>query len=105
MPANSLRKTKMEKEEITIEEKNNGQRLDKFLIEQKRQLELQLKENNFWLSQINNSYQLNEDVTEILKRLDNLNKLTTDSIKKVADKYLVKDRLFEFILLPEENQK
>lgn len=79
--------------------------LDKFLIEQKRQLELQLKENNFWLSQINNSYQLNEDVTEILKRLDNLNKLTTDSIKKVADKYLVKDRLFEFILLPEENQK
>lgn len=78
--------------------------LDKFLIEQRRQLELQLKENNFWLSQISNSYQLNEDPTDVLRKLDELNKITVESVQKVANKYLVGDRLFEFILLPEDNK-
>lgn len=76
--------------------------LDKFLIEQRRQLELQLKENNFWLSQISGSYQLEEDPTAILRRLDDLNKITVESIKDVANKYLVEDRMFKFILLPED---
>ncbi len=78
--------------------------LNKFIIEQKRQLELQLKENNFWMSQINSSYQLNEDPTDVLRRLDELSKLTTESIREVANKYLVSDRLFKFILLPEESK-
>lgn len=78
--------------------------LDKFLIEQKRQLELQLKENNFWLSQINNAAQLDEDPTAILRRLDDLNKLSIESIKEVANKYLVEDKMFEFILLPENTK-
>lgn len=76
--------------------------LDKFLIEQKRQLELQLKEDNFWLSIIGNSYQLGEDPTNILKRMDELNKITVDSLKDLANKYLVDSRMFEFILLPED---
>lgn len=75
--------------------------LDKFLIEQKRQLELQLKDNNFWLSQIGSSYQLGEDPTDVLRRLEELNKITIESVKDLANKYLVEDRLFKFILLPE----
>lgn len=78
--------------------------LDKFLIEQRRQLELQLKENNFWLSQISGSYQLQEDPTAILRRLDELNKITVESIQEVANKYLVEDKLFKFILLPEDTK-
>lgn len=78
--------------------------LDKFMIEQKRQLELQLKENNFWLSQINSSYQLNEDPTDVLRYLDELNKVTIESVKKAANKYLKEDKMFEFILLPEDTK-
>lgn len=78
--------------------------LNKFIIEQKRQLELQLKENNFWMSQISSSYQLNEDPADVLRRLDELNKITIESIKETAGKYLVSDRLFKFILLPEEGK-
>lgn len=75
--------------------------LDKFLIEQKRQLELQLKENNFWLSIIGNSYQLEEDPADILNRMEELNKITVESLKDLANKYLVDSRMFKFILLPE----
>lgn len=79
--------------------------LDKFVIEQKRQLELKLKENGFWLGQISSAYQLNEDPTYILRYLDELNKVSIESVKEVANKYLKSDRLFKFILLPEEQSK
>lgn len=79
--------------------------LDKFVIEQKRQLELQLKENGFWMGQISNAYQNNEDPTYILRYLDELNKVSVQSVKEVAEKYLKSDRLFKFILLPEEQSK
>ncbi|WP_140938461.1 M16 family metallopeptidase [Sphingobacterium lumbrici] len=75
--------------------------LDKFIIEQKRQLEIQLRENTFWMGQIAGAYQNNEDPTYILRYLEELDKLTIDSVKEVANKYLKEDRLFKFILLPE----
>lgn len=75
--------------------------LDKFVIEQKRQLELQLKENNFWLGQISSAYSNQEDPTYILRYLDDLSKVNVESVKAVANKYLQSDRLFKFILLPE----
>lgn len=75
--------------------------LDKFIIEQKRQLELQLKENGFWLGQIAGSVQNNEDPTYILRYLDELSKVSIESVKEVANKYLKQDRLFKFVLLPD----
>ncbi len=79
--------------------------LDKFVIEQKRQLELQLRENGFWLGQISGAYQLNEDPTYVLRYMDELNKVSIQSVKEVANKYLKSDRLFKFILLPEAQSK
>lgn len=76
--------------------------LEKFVIEEKRQLELQLKENGFWMGQISSALQNNEDPTYVLRYLEELDKVTVESVKAVANKYLKSDRLFEFILLPEE---
>ncbi len=76
--------------------------LDKFVAEQKRQLEVQLRDNKFWLGQIAGAYQNEEDPTYILRYRDELGKLTVDDVKEVANKYLKTDRLFKFILLPEE---
>ncbi|WP_293927715.1 M16 family metallopeptidase [Sphingobacterium sp. UBA6320] len=84
--------------------KKNGpvkEDIEKFVIEQKRQLELQLKENGFWVGYLSGSYQNQEDVTEILRKLDDLNQVSVESVKAVADKYLKDDRMFEFILLPD----
>jgi len=78
--------------------------LDKFKIERKRQLELSLNENRFWLNDICESYRLNEDPTYITRYLQYLGKITIKSVKKVANKYLKDKRLFKFILLPEVNK-
>jgi len=75
--------------------------IDKFLSEQKRALEVQLRENGFWLSHLSGSYQNDEDPAYILKYLDELNKVTAESVKTVANKYLVEERLFKFVLMPE----
>jgi len=75
--------------------------IDKFVSEQKRVLEVQLRENGFWLGHLSGSYQNHEDPAYILKYLDELSKVTAESVKAVANKYLVEDRLFRFVLMPE----
>ena len=75
--------------------------IDKFVSEQKRVLEVQLRENSFWLGHLSGSYQNHEDPAYILKYLDELQNVTVESVKAVANKYLVDDRLFKFILMPE----
>ncbi|MGJ1318014.1 M16 family metallopeptidase [Sphingobacterium spiritivorum] len=91
-------------DEINKIKKNGPTKVDleKFVIEQKRQLEVQLRENGFWLGHIVNSAQNQEDATHILKYMDDLNKVTVESVKAVADKYLKEDRLFRFILMPDQ---
>ncbi|MNY35236.1 hypothetical protein D3C86_1696290 [compost metagenome] len=84
--------------------KKNGpvkEDIEKFVIEQKRQLELQLRDNGFWVGYLSGSYQNQEDVTEILRKLNDLSQVSVESVKAVADKYLKEDRMFEFILLPD----
>jgi zinc protease len=54
------------------------------------------------MNQISSAYRNEEDPTYILRYIDELEKLTVDDIKEVANKYLQDDRLFKFILLPEE---
>ncbi len=76
--------------------------LEKFKIEQKRQLELSLKENKFWMGQISGAYQREEDPTYINRYLEDLEKVSAESIKEVANKYLKEEKLFKFILLPDE---
>ncbi len=79
--------------------------LDKFVAEQKRQLEVELRENSFWLGQIAGAYQNQEDPTYILRYREELEKLTVDDVKEIANKYLKAERLFTFILFPEEVAK
>ena len=78
--------------------------LDKFIIEKTRQYELDLKENNYWLGEISGAYRLKEDPTATLKYLEKLKKVNISSVKAVAEKYLKEDKLFKFILLPEETK-
>ncbi|HLS37188.1 MAG TPA: insulinase family protein, partial [Sphingobacterium bovisgrunnientis] len=77
--------------------------LDKFIIEKTRQYELDLKENNYWMGEISGAYRLKEDPTAVLKYLEAVKKVSVSSVKAVAEKYLKEDRLFKFILLPEES--
>lgn len=75
--------------------------IEKFVAEQKRQNELSLRENGYWLNYISISYQNDLDINRYTRRMENLNKVTPKSVQDVAGKYLKKDRLFEFILMPD----
>ncbi len=85
-----------------IQEKGpeNGD-IEKFLAEQQRQNELNLRENGYWLNYISSSYQNDLDLARYTRRIDNLKKVTSKSVQDVAGKYLKRDRLFEFILMPD----
>ncbi len=75
--------------------------IEKFLAEQQRQNELNLRENGYWLNYISSSYQNDLDLTRYTRRIENLKKVTSKSVQDVAGKYLKRDRLFEFILMPD----
>jgi len=75
--------------------------IDKFKIETKRQTEIQLRDNNFWLGYLQGQYQDNEDVKELLKEDEMLKKVTVESTKIAAKKYFA-ENIIKVILLPEK---
>ncbi len=79
--------------------------LDKFKIEQQRQMELMVKENSFWRGHILQAYENQEPLQDPNKVLKDLEKITPKSVQKVANKYLKESQLFQFILLPDEEAK
>lgn len=79
--------------------------IDKFKIEEKRQLELNLKENGFWAGQILGAVQNQTDPTEVTRYLEDLDKVTIESVKAVANKYLIEENFYKFILLPDGQEK
>lgn len=77
--------------------------IDKYLVEQKRLLEVSVKNNGFWLQNITGSLQLGQDpelLPEMYERLEKT--LSVDAIQKIAQKYLNQDQMYRFILLPEK---
>ncbi|GAA4138735.1 insulinase family protein [Sphingobacterium kyonggiense] len=79
--------------------------LDKFVIEEKRQYEVGVRENRYWLGQIMGALQVGRDITYPTRYVEELNKVTPETVKAVANKYLKEDQLFKFILLPDEVKK
>ena len=74
--------------------------VDKFVSEQRRGLEVQLRDNGFWLGYLSGMYENKEDISFILRYNDELNKVTPERVKAIANKYLLQDRMFTFVLMP-----
>ncbi|HET8828639.1 MAG TPA: insulinase family protein [Pelobium sp.] len=84
---------------------NNGASADdiqKFKAEEVRQLELQLRENGFWLGYLQNAYADNEDPKKILTYTQTLSEVNNASTKATANKYLNNNNFIKLILLPEK---
>lgn len=84
--------------------RNNGPLqtdLDKFRAEEQRTTETQLKQNDFWISYLSAQYQNNEDPKDVLSYLDNLKKITTESLKITAQQLLGGENYIRLQLLPE----
>ncbi|WP_256011016.1 M16 family metallopeptidase [Desertivirga xinjiangensis] len=93
-------------DEINKVKKNGPQPVDieKFVAEQKRITETQLKDNSFWLDYLSGQYQSNEDPKAVLGYVDSLKALNKENIKQSANKYLSGNNFIKFILLPEQKK-
>ena len=89
-----------------IEELKNKKTDDSYMTKvkeiQKREFEVNLKENNFWLNAIYEFDFNKNDMKKLLSFNDKVDKLTADDIQKAAKKYLTTKNYAEFVLYPEE---
>ena len=76
--------------------------LQKFKAEFKRNRELQLKNNGFWLSYLQQQVEIGEDVNQVQDVDKKLNQLTPASLQKAARTYLTGVNQIRFELLPEK---
>jgi len=78
--------------------------IDKFKAESRRETEIQLKDNNFWLGYLTNQYFNQDDPAEVLREAEQLNKVTVESTKAAANNYLPGQNLIRLVLMPERKQ-
>jgi len=76
--------------------------IEKFVSEEKRSTEVQLKDNGFWLGYLSGQYQNKDDVKQVLNYVESLKKITPESLKATANKYLSGNNFIKFVLLPEK---
>ena len=75
--------------------------LEKFIAEETRTTETQLKDNGFWLNYLSNQLQNEEDPKQVLTYLMSLKELTPAALKTAANTYLSGNNFIRLVLLPE----
>jgi zinc protease len=76
--------------------------IQKFKAEEKRQLELQLRENGFWLGYLQSAYNRGKNPVDILAYEKTLDQVSVASTKAAANQYLKSSDFIRLILLPEK---
>ncbi len=76
--------------------------LEKFVAEERRSTETQLKDNGFWLGYLTERVQNQEDPKQILGYLSSLKELKPETLKSAAVKYLSGENYVRLVLLPEK---
>lgn len=91
-------------DEINQIRQNGAQQTDiqKFISENVRSTEVQLRQNVFWAGYLASGSQNQEDPHRIINYIKNINTVTVQSTKDAANKYLSGNNFIKFILLPEK---
>ncbi len=76
--------------------------IQKFIAEETRATEVELKENSFWEGHLTSASQNQVDPDAVLHHIHDLNNVTVQSVKEAAAKYLSGNNLIKLILLPEK---
>jgi zinc protease len=69
-----------------------------------RQYENNLKENSYWMSEIERAYSNDLEVKDILRYPELVKNLTKEDIKQAANQYFKLNALKEFVLYPEKTK-
>ncbi len=103
-PANAEKLVKITLDEIAKIKASGPEKIDieKVTAEEKRSVELQLKENGFWNSYLLDQYSDGEDLTYINRYQSQLiDKISIESVKKAANQFCA-ENVAKFVLLPEK---
>jgi zinc protease len=76
--------------------------IQKFVAEEARSTQQQLKQNFFWAGYLASSSQNGENPDQILGHVNSLEQITPQSTKDAANKYLSGKNLIKLILMPEK---
>jgi zinc protease len=76
--------------------------IQKFVAEEARSTQQQLKQNVFWAGYLASTTQNGEKADRILSHVSNLEQITPQSTKDAANKYLSGKNLIKLILMPEK---
>jgi len=76
--------------------------IDKYKAEDWRVHETDLKSNNWWLDYLVNSLQNHDDLQALNNYESELNKITPESLKATANKYLSGKNFIRLVLMPEK---
>ena len=76
--------------------------IEKVSETQRRTYEVNLKQNGFWLNNLNTYYYHNEDPQMILSYPKLVNGLTAEAIQEAANKYFDMKNYIKVILYPEK---
>ena len=79
-----------------------GKDIEKFITETQRKLEVDMKNNSFWVSYIDNSIFLEDDLEDILKEDQLLKTVTAASTKAAANQYFNDNNFIKVVLMPEK---
>ncbi len=74
---------------------------EKYKAAYQKNLELILKDNNFWTTYLAGQYENKEDVLEVLGQEENLDRVTPEALKEAAGRLLDGKNVIRFVLLPE----
>jgi zinc protease len=76
--------------------------IEKFIAEETRSTETQLKDNGFWLGYLANQLQNQDEPKQVLTYLENLKELNPEALKATVQYRLSPDNFIRMVLLPEK---
>ena len=102
-PENVEKLINLSLDEIKNTKTNGGAQInvDKVIAENTRSLETGVKENEYWLENLQDKFYYNEDPEIILKDPEMVKKLTVQKTKELANKYFDINNMARFVLMPE----
>lgn len=93
----------LEEIELMKKEGPTKDELEKFIAQEKRQKETQVRSNNYWLNYIQNVYQGEIEMDYINSYEEYLEELKLPELQKASQKYLNTENKAQLILLPEKD--
>jgi zinc protease len=77
--------------------------INKIKETQKREFEVNLKENKFWLSSLNSYYFYNNDLSLLMKYPQRVESFNSDAVQKAAQKYFDENNYIKIVLYPQKH--